>query len=459
MGCGCLSSIITSSLGQAARFGHLLLFMSVLLLATVMGGDYQEKLVGDSTIEIVTYVEIPGSLNLTNLLSGCDENSVEECVYNQVVYRACFALTGFFGFMAVMTKYSDSLNKGLWGLKFLALFGCFIGFWWGDNDFFSAYAEVSRIIAFFWLLIQGLLVLDVAHDIHDILLLKASNESAGKGWSVFYLLTAVGFLVCSVIGADELYVSEGGYTGCSNGSFFVTFGIIISCTQLLLSALNTVNGGVLTPSMMFAYGTFMTWYALLSNPDEECNPTASLVAGSSGAKKVAQGLVIWLSISLLLFCVVNGSKILQIFSVSGQGVLESGYGGYGTSGNGLDRGDSSDGMIDITAGHAEEGKAKPAQIGYTGDDERENRNNNNNNDDSSDSTGTGKERSFFHALLCLASCYACMVLTSWGKTDGAPEAAGDSYSSMWIKIISLWVFYLMYYKALHLAYLKQTGQA
>ena len=56
-------------------------------------------------------------------------------------------------------------------------------------------------------------------------------------------------------------------------------------------------------------------------------------------------------------------------------------------------------------------------------------------------------------------CYACMVLTSWGKTDGAPEAAGDSYSSMWIKIISLWVFYLMYYKALHLAYLKQTGQA
>jgi len=75
-----------------------------------------------------------------------------------------------------------------------------------------------------------------------------------------------------------------------------------------------------------------------------------------------------------------------------------------------------------------------------------------------ESSGSSNERMYFHALMCLASCYGSMVLTSWGKTNGAPEATGD-YSfagaeSMWLKIISTWLFMLMYFKALHLQYLK-----
>jgi len=281
------------------------------------------------------------------LISGCDENSVENCVYNQVIYRASFALVLFFGLLAMLSKCSDNINKGMWGFKFLGLFGCFVAFWWGSNEFFRGYAEVARVLSFFWLLVQGLLYLDISHDVHDILLLKATAEldSSGKTshvWQAIYLVVASGLLTSGIVGLNYLY-AEGGYTGCDTGSFFVTLTVVICSLQLFISALNSVNGGVVTPCMMFAYSVFMTWYALLSSPDEECNPTAYQVSDDSDAKRVAIGLVCALSVVLLLFCIVSGSVILQIFCVSGQGVLETAYGGYDTN-----RGDAEGGaMINV----------------------------------------------------------------------------------------------------------------
>lgn len=459
MSCSCLGSIVSSSLGQAARFGHLLIFVAIFLFASLMGGEYQNKIVGNSTYEIVAYVNIPDSLNLENLISGCDESSVEGCVYNQIIYRASFTLTAFFGLMAIIASYSDSVNRGMWSLKILATFGCFIGFWWGSNDFFNGYAELARVMSFFWLLIQALLVLDVAHDLHDIVLHKAQNESDASGgssniWHALYLLLSAGFLACGHVGLDYMYAEDEGYTGCKTGMFFVTLGVIISITQLCVSALNSVNGGIMTPSIMFAYATFMTWYALLSSPDIECNPTAYENNSNSNIKRTALGLVVALSLFLLAFCVVNGSTILQIFNASGSGVLETGYGGYGTSDT------ASDGAMDNINTTYEDSQSRPAQIGYTDEE-----NTSNGGDRRSlahpDSTGTSKERMFFHGLMCLASCYGCMILTSWGKTNGAPEAVGDySYAGaegMWLKMISTWVFYLMYFKALHLMYQKNSS--
>lgn len=39
------------------------------------------------------------------------------------------------------------------------------------------------------------------------------------------------------------------------------------------------------------------------------------------------------------------------------------------------------------------------------------------------SSGTPQERGFFHVLLMLVSCYAAMILTNWGRTDGAPAVS------------------------------------
>jgi hypothetical protein len=49
-----------------------------------------------------------------------------------------------------------------------------------------------------------------------------------------------------------------------------------------------------------------------------------------------------------------------------------------------------------------------------------------------------------------------MILTNWGKTNGSPAAGGGdnsaSFESMWLKIISQWVFLGLYWRVLHVAY-------
>ncbi len=73
------------------------------------------------------------------------------------------------------------------------------------------------------------------------------------------------------------------------------------------------------------------------------------------------------------------------------------------------------------------------------------------------SSGTPQERAFFHLLLMLLACYGAMILSNWGQTNGAPASAGSgkaSSESLWLKIVSQWVFLLFYAKILHVQYLN-----
>ena len=77
----------------------------------------------------------------------------------------------------------------------------FIGFFWSDNNVFDIWAEITRVLSLIWLQAQSLLILDVAHDIHDIIITNADSEEAktgdGRGWYALYLLIAISGLSCS----------------------------------------------------------------------------------------------------------------------------------------------------------------------------------------------------------------------------------------------------------------------
>jgi hypothetical protein len=150
--------------------------------------------------------------------------------------------------MAILCGVSDYVNRSLWILKFGAAIGVFIAFWWGSNSFFSGWAETARIISFFWLLIQGLLLLDLNHDIHDML--RDNDQHA-----VYLGLSAVGF-ACAVIGLVFLFMD---YTGCSLGMFFTVLTLVMGVITTLVSLLDSVNRGLLTPCLMFAYSVFLCW--------------------------------------------------------------------------------------------------------------------------------------------------------------------------------------------------------
>ena len=95
MACTCCTSIINMTLSQAARLGHLIVFLVVFVLALILGRHYQQYIVEDSVYTYYT-VDVSTSLNIASMYEGCSEDYYVECVFRQMMYRASFALFAFF---------------------------------------------------------------------------------------------------------------------------------------------------------------------------------------------------------------------------------------------------------------------------------------------------------------------------------------------------------------------------
>jgi hypothetical protein len=259
MACSCFTTVLNWTLSQATRFGHLLVLIATFVLAIIIGQSFPDEING-----YTYYTQI-------DLTSGCDEANVTNCIYRQLIYRASFSLFILFLFLAVVSAASDYANRGFWILKFGAAIGIFIAFWWADNPFFSGWAELARVVSFGWLVIQGLLLIDFCHDAHDILMTsKNENGEDTTPYMSYVFLSLVG-LALAILGLVFLFMD---YTGCGLGMFFVILTVVMGVITLVASLTDAVAKGLLTPCLLFAYSVFMCWYALLSSPDDSCNPTA-----------------------------------------------------------------------------------------------------------------------------------------------------------------------------------------
>lgn len=432
LACACCQKALNGVLAGAARFGHVLVIATIFLLAGILGIQYPNKV-----SQYKDYTEV-------DLKSGCSSEYEDTCIYRQLMYRASFALFILFALLAVGTLYSETLNRSMWPFKFGVATALFVGFWWGKNDFFSNWAEFARAVSFVWLMFQSLLLIDFGHDCHDAIMAKAEEteneeEGGGRPWLVMYMILSLGFLALSGTGLTYLYMN---YAGCNLGVFLITVTLIFGVLTTVLSLLNSVNKGFLTPCIMFAYSVFMCWYALLSSPLESCNPTAMNNNGSQWRMSI--GVLIAVSLVILLYIVVNGTVILNIFNPEGQGVMAS----YNPpSGSTLTKSLSPD----AEEGNAEGLKTSPDidHHNRTASAERASTNS------SAEHSGTPHERVFFHILMIFFIIYATMMLTNWGKTNGNVPGAGSatvSDESLWFKVISQWAFIGMYLRVLQVAY-------
>lgn len=244
MACSCCSSLISASLAQAARFGHMLVIFATFALAIIIGKSYPNKVNGYNY-----YTQI-------DITEGCDSNYLNDCMYRQLIYRASFSLTILFVFLAIASSCSDYINRSLWVMKFGFAIGVFIAFWWADNEFFSGWAETARFISFAWLLVQGLLLLDFSHDVHDLLMPSVDSTEEDKSpYGVYLGISFAGFF-CAVLGLVYLFLD---YTGCDLGMFFTVLTLVVGVITTVVSMLDSVGRGLLTPCLMFAYSVFMCW--------------------------------------------------------------------------------------------------------------------------------------------------------------------------------------------------------
>lgn len=411
-------------MAQVTRLAHVIILVALFLFAIILGKSHPN--------DLNDYNEFSG----LNLDEGCDSNNTSDCIYRQLIYRASFVLFMLYFLLAVGSAFSEKVNRSFWMPKFAFAFCVFFGLWWGSNSFFAGWSHFARFFSFFWLLVQAILLLDFAYDLHDILMLKDSESEGGRGWQIFYLVLSAGFLVCSFTGIAYLYAD---YSDCGLGAFFTTVCLIFGIVTTVISMLNQVSKGLLTPCVMFAYSTFLAWYALLSSPDENCNPDANT---NEGDKETAMIIISCITFVILLYCAGNGTKVLNIFNPEGEGVI-MGQMGTGTLGTEL-------------SPSVEEGKgAAPVPTGSPGSSEGDEMFTGG-SDFVTESSGTVHERVFFHILMMLTSCYCAMLFTNWGRANGLPEGEGSSHveadMSMWLKILSQWVFLAMQCRVLWVAY-------
>lgn len=424
--CGCFKSIFNSTMAQVTRLAHLIILVSLFLCAIVLGQSHPN--------DLNRYSEFSG----LNLDEDCDSNYTSDCIYRQLIYRASFVLFVLFFLLAVGSGFSEKVNRSFWMLKFAFAFGMFFGLWWGSNSFFSGWSHFARYFSFLWLLAQAILLLDFSYDLHDILMLKDSESEGGKQWQIFYLVLSAGFLACAFTGVGYLYAD---YSDCGLGSFFTSVCLIFGVVTTIISMLNQVNKGLLTPCVMFAYSAFLAWYALLSSPSEECNPDAKT---NDGDKEKSMIIISVTTCVILLYCVGNGTKVLNIFNPEGQGVIM----GQVARGNlGTDLGPSAqvreEGRVAVPTDSP--GSSDGGDEMFTGG-----------SDFVKESSGTVHEMVFFHILMMLTSCYCSMLFTNWGRSNGLPEGQGSSHveadTSMWLKILSQWIFLAMQCRVLWVAY-------
>jgi hypothetical protein len=411
-------------MAQVTRLAHVIILVSLFVVAIILGQSHPN--------DLNTYNEFSG----LNLDEGCDPRYSADCIYRQLIYRASFVLFMLFFLLAVGNVFSEKVNRSFWMLKFAFAFGVFFGLWWGNNSFFSGWSHFARFFSFFWLLVQAILLLDFAYDLHDVLMLKDSEAEGSKKWQIFYLVLSAGFLACSFTGIGFLYAD---YSDCGLGAFFTSVCLLFGVATTIISMLNQVNKGLLTPCVMFAYSAFLAWYALLSSPNEDCNPDANT---NDGDKETAMIIISVVTFVILLYCVGNGTTVLNIFNPEGEGVIMSQI-GVGTLGTEL-----------TPKPDAEEGRT-PVPTDSPGSSEGDEMFRGG-SDFVNESSGTVHERVFFHVLMMLTSCYCAMLFTNWGRANGLPEGQGSSHveadMSMWLKILSQWTFLAMQCRVLWVAY-------
>jgi hypothetical protein len=112
-----------------------------------------------------------------DLTDHCDSHYTDECIQRQLIYRASFTLSILFLVLAFLSGFSESINRNYWVMKFFIAVVGFVSLFWVGNDIFNVWAEIARIISFIWLLIQGLLLIDLFHDIHGNNLMAKSFSS------------------------------------------------------------------------------------------------------------------------------------------------------------------------------------------------------------------------------------------------------------------------------------------
>lgn len=375
---------------------------------------------------------------------GCTGDLASHCFGNQAVYRVSFGVAAFFLFM-LMGSASHSFFRGYWGLKIALYIILVAGSFFIPNEFFNVYQEIARIVSVVFLLLMIIILVDFAYEAQQWIEGRATRYEEESEYDeigtcrnpylVLYLVAVFFMLAGAMAGLIAMYAFSSKH-GCGGNLGLLSVTLIVGVVLTIMSVLEIFGGrGLLCPSMVFLYAVWLMWSAMSSNPEATCNPIGT--ESDNG----------WVT---FLGCVVSGLS-LAYSSYSAATSAPSLCGGgddEDLQANLLETGRSTTdkvltGEIESSA-QLEAEREKEDAASAAGDDSDSEGSALRGAAASGASAGGKKEQPWFYCLIMLtASLYMAMLLSNWG-TGETSGTAQTGKASMWIKIASQWVTYLLY---------------
>jgi len=284
-----------------------------------------------------------------------------------------------------------------------------IGAFFIDNSFYTAWGWIGLVGAFFFMIVQLILLVDFAHSWNESWVGKAEDGSKCHAFGL--IVATITLYLASFIGTVLLFVYYTKTPGesCQLNKFFIGFnlglGVLITAAGIhprIREALPT--SGLLQSSVVFTYTTYLTWSSVSDSPD---------ICSADGDSSTATAII-----GAILTFVSVGYSALRTSSASQMGKL------------GMSASDESSANLlddDVDSDDEESGGQRVI------DNEK---------------NGVFYSWSFFHLVFAFASMYIMMVLTDWAIISTSSDDSGidieRNWASVWVRMVSSWLVVLMY---------------
>ncbi|KAI8388922.1 serine incorporator/TMS membrane protein [Radiomyces spectabilis] len=440
--CNCNNSIAT-------RIGYAIIFLMNSILAWLMLSNWAIKQLQHLTLD---YMKLE-----------CSEGT---CYGIIAVHRVCFSLVLFHAILGILLiGVHDSRQKraavqnGWWGPKILAWIALLVLSFFIPSGFFMVWGNYFALIGAAIFILFGLVLLvDFAHSWTERCMENYEMNDNNK-WK--YILIGGSLLMYG--GAITLTGLMYGFfatNGCSLNQFFVTLNLILCIVVTLMCVTPQIQeansrSGLSQASIVVIYCTYLVLSAVANEPnDKQCNP----LRRSHGPQTTSIVLGAIFTFLAVAYSTSRAATQDSAFINKGRPNLNN-YEPLQTASAvplmpnqveaGAQRMDATGSARDHLVAAVEAG-ALPRSVLYEDHDD----------DDDVDEMdderyGSVYSYSFFHFVFAIAAMYVAMVLTNWNTItrddvsaptheDGDFVRIGQSYTAVWVKIVSGWICHLIY---------------
>lgn len=362
-------------------------------------------------------------------LSGTLDVQCSRATGFQAVYRLCGAMALFFFlFMLFMFGVKSSkdarshIQNGFWFFKYLLLIGLVVGFFYiRTENLAGPLMWIGLLGGFLFILIQLILIVDFAHGFAESWV-TTYEENNSRSCFVGLIVFTLGCYLLSVIGVVLMFYVYTTGASCLLPKFIIGFNIILCIAVTVISMLPQVQermptSGLLQSSFLTLYTIYLTWSALMNNPDRECNPSLmQIITPSKGDKEFGTpvatqsivSLIIWFM--CLLYASIRSSSNTSLGKITG--------------------GNANANSEDIPLSEATTSIADVESNRHKAYD--------------NETEGVAYSYSFFHFMFGLASLYVMMTLTSWYSPDNDLMHLNSNMAALWVKVVSSWMCVIIY---------------